>query len=636
MNIVEKTFEILDKMEKVKGMTVREEQNNLMLDIAERIDDGGILIAEAGVGIGKSYAYLIPGLISAKYIEGAPLIVSSSSIQLTEQLIKDVEGVSKICNDNFSIVVGKGQRNYPCYERFIRAFPKSSLSIDEIHSDWDTVQSNDQDRYRVEKCLFNNCSYKEHCEFFKMRADLRKRNSNNCLVVNHNLLVAHLKQKRDFPYKPPLIQDGHTIVIDEAHKFEEVVRDALSQSFGLRHLELYKEYITQLGINKQKYSEIHRELKGVFGNIHNQLSERLASETEDITNRRIEIENIIFEENDRVTEIYYDLEEIQDDLRYLVYPDHLENVYESLEELVSTIKELFKGISQDSLVKWCSYRNQLDENNLYINSAPKNIDFEIKDLLLDEVLYRSKGTKSVVLLSATLGSGDKSDIESYYSYQGKSLGLPQSTFYAEPRESPFDYSNQTILYNPEKKIDVTVEESSNVIAKEIIRLANLTEGRTMVLFTAKKQLNNVYQELSDMKNTYSWKLVKQTSDTVKTIDRFKKTKGVLLATGVFWEGIDIPGNDLSSLIIVRLPYPVPDPVFAYKNSKITGVYESEMILKLKQGAGRLIRTESDFGILTILDKRLADKKNIEAQLPYGNRIESFKDVKRFWNEKTLL
>lgn len=636
MNIVDKVFDMLDKMESKGGLTVREDQNNLMLDIAERMDEGGALIAEAGVGIGKSYAYLIPGLIYAKYISRTPLIVSSSSIQLTEQLIKDVRGVSEICDDTFSIVVGKGTRNYPCYNRFIKKYPKSKVSIDEMHFRWGMTKTTEQEQYCVERCLFNQCTYKQDCEFFQMRMDLRSYNSKNCIVVNHNLLVEHLKRKRDFPFKKQLIQDGHTIVIDEAHKFEEVVRDSLSSSLGIRHLDQYKRLITQLGFNAKRYIGIYSELKGLFEDIHNQLSERFAEETDDITNQRIDIEEILLKESGRITQAYYELEDIQDDLRYTDYPDHLTNVYETLEELVSILKELFRGISKDRVVKWCSYKNKFTKNDLYLNSAPKDIDFEIKDLLMEEVLYRSHETKSVIFLSATLGSGVKSNLEDYYSYQKHSLGLPQSTLYAEPRDSPFNYSEQTILYNPGKMIDVTVVESSKSIAKEIIRLSNLTQGRTMVLFTAKKQLNNVYQELLDLKHYYSWELLKQSSDTVKTINRFKETKGVLLVTGVFWEGINIPGNDLSSLIIVRLPYPVPDPIFEYKYTKIKGVYESEMILKLKQGAGRLIRTESDFGILTILDKRLAYKKNVVAQLPYGNPIENFEDVEKFWNEKTLL
>lgn len=633
MNIVNATFHILDKMESIERLTIREDQNNLMLDIAELIDKGGVMIAEAGVGIGKSFAYLIPGLISSKYINKTPLIISSSSIQLTEQLIKDVKGVSEICDDSFSIVVGKGQRNYPCYKRFIKIYPQSKASINEMHTGWRTVNSGEQGRYCVEKCIFNRCSFKNECEFFQMRGELTKYNSKNCIVVNHNLLVEHLKRKRDFPYKKQLIRDGHTIIIDEAHKFEEVVRDALSQSLEHKHIELYKKYITQLNIDKVSYLEAYIKLKNLFKDIHNYLSDRLAEDTEEITNRRIDIEEFFSKQKQVITEVYQSLKEIQEELMYIDYLEFQESIYESLEELLFTLIELFRGISNNSVVKWCSYTNMFSQTNLQINTAPKDINFEIKDLLLDEVLYRSRESKTLVFLSATLGNGDKTNFEKYYSYPKKSLGLPSDTFYAEPRDSPFNYHEQTVLYNPKEKIDVSLEGSSIKIAKEIIRLANLTQGRTIVLFTAKKHLNDVFQVIVNLGSNYSWKLLKQSNDTLQTINHLKETNGVLLATGVFWEGIDIPGSDLSSLIVVRLPYPVPDPIFEYKNSKIKGVYDSEMILKLKQGAGRLIRTENDIGILTILDYRYFKKKNLLVQLPYTNFTDDYEVVKRFWESK---
>ena len=185
------------------------------------------------------------------------------------------------------------------------------------------------------------------------------------------------------------------------------------------------------------------------------------------------------------------------------------------------------------------------------------------------------------------------------------------------------------------------KEYIRAITDRISELCDITEGRTLVLFTAKEDMNQVFDILSSREN--KWELYKQVEGSFQesVISQFRESKGVLLGAGIFWEGINIKGYDLSQVIVVRLPFPVPtDPVMEYKIGSsadhLNEVLLPEMIIKLRQGTGRLIRSERDKGIISILDPRLSIikgrkyREEVLDSLPFKTITESLGELKPFW------
>ena len=245
------------------------------------------------------------------------------------------------------------------------------------------------------------------------------------------------------------------------------------------------------------------------------------------------------------------------------------------------------------------------------------------------MLYQPNRT--TVLTSATLESG----------YYLNTIGFPDNGIIAEPKPSPFDYAHHAVMYLSENLPYPTKEnrkEYLNTAISEIVHLLEITHGKTLILFTAKQDLDYVYKKLSNMGLPY--KLIRQSpvSSQEHQLERFRKdTNSVILGTGIYWEGINVVGDALSQVIVYRLPFPVPDPILEYKMSlaenPLDEVIIPEMLIKLRQGTGQLIRSDTDTGIISILDPRARNKRYsqiIRDTLPFPNITENIEDVQRFW------
>jgi len=635
---IDEVFKAIDLLNSSFEYSPREGQENLMLDIAEAIHEKTVLMAEAGVGIGKSFAYLIPGLIYSKRLK-VPLIVSSSSIQLTEQLIDDIKAVSKILSTDFTYVVGKGRTNYLCYARYKSMNKNTGIAdIKDLSKYWnsDLVKGNNKKKWCVEKCTFNHCEYRASCDFFNMRQSLNARSTSSvdCIIVNHNLLVEDLK-KKFILNQQGLIQQGHTIVLDEAHKFEDIVRDSFNIKINLKLLKTMEQQIKELKFDVNHNLKTLEQLYKLIEDFNVEFISHHAKESRYIIGNRLDIKELMSMKSKDVKRLLWELNDMKKELKYLDFNDSKERIYNDLDETISTVIEHFESIESESSVYWAIYEKSFDLKGFFLCSAPKEINKIIQKLLFEN-------QRSVILTSATLGGGinienNTNDNESYYEYQIKALGLPKTAIYSYPQRSPYDYEKNTIVYLPSTNIDVRNDSEFSEIGNEIIQLANLMNGRTLVLFTSKKQMELVYDGMLLQKNKFSWELLKQ--DDNRSVNKLKEEfiskKAVLLSTGTFWEGVNIKGSDLSCLIVVRLPYPVPDPVVRYKSSTNPTVFESEMIIKLKQGTGRLIRSENDLGVIALLDSRVKEKKNILKALPYVNVTEKIDEVEKFIDERMI-
>lgn len=295
-----------------------------------------------------------------------------------------------------------------------------------------------------------------------------------------------------------------------------------------------------------------------------------------------------------------------------------------------------------------SLHKDLDKNLVWIERngqgcslvyCPKNTSELISSL------YFSKNTRTI-LTSATLTGCAGGNLEAMYGYFIGNTGFPVDGrgCLSEPKPSPYPYDEHAMIYYCDDLPHPTSERDDFIVegTKRLVEILNISQGKALVLFTAKTDMESVYAILKEMDLPYKVMMQFPGSSQDKVLSEFKSdVNSVLLGTGAFWEGISIEGKSLSNLVIFRLPFPVPDPIIEYKASiakdPLMEVRVPEMIIKLKQGIGRLIRNFTDTGIVSIIDPRLRDDKPQRyhditwASLPIHRRTTSLRELKAFYD-----
>nr|WP_110820963.1 ATP-dependent DNA helicase [Paenibacillus illinoisensis] len=636
-------------------MHPREGQENMSLDIVEAFTDDSNLIIEAGVGIGKSFAYLIPSLLINERLR-KPVIIATSSIQLSEQIYDDVYTIAhRLGFDEVRAVIGKGMANYSCQERTERIIEMglikeeehffeslvTQISSGKIKQRSDIsfgVSDKDWNRVSVNNCTYEKCSYRNTCEFYKMRT-LIKTDARvvDFIVVNQDLLIRDLIRK--YETGKGFMTDSNVLtIIDEAHNFEEKVRSALTLKFNLSDSKKSIRNISRLLDSRGVYTHLRSidmlvyELENIFKTVKDQIDSYVSSESE-----RYSISTISSVDFQALIE---HTKELITSMSLIDTGKKERQIDDSLQELrdFHTLFSILGNVKSDYLI-WSQKANK---NTVELSYCPKNI----KDVLTDRLF---SGRNSVILTSATICQSGSS-LEERYDYITKALGF--KGVLGEQQFSPYKYEENALMYvtNDMPLYRVKNEDNKEVFLKaatdKIVKLCNLTEGRTLVLFSAKEDLKLVIENLSKIKVNWQIIVQKEGSSQDSAITEFKESNGVLFGTGIFWEGINISGSDLSQVIIVRLPFPVPsDPITEHKinNSKdpMNEIFLPEMLIKLRQGTGRLIRTETDTGIISILDSRLSEgsnkpyRKSVLSALPFKTYTEDFNMVEKFVSEKVI-
>lgn len=653
--IVGPVWELYDRFEE-KGLEKREGQFDLALDISEAIRDRRNLIVEAGVGIGKSLGYLIPSLYTLRYT-GKPIVIATSSIALTEQLIGDINQASDITGISVKSVVGKGRRNFSCKDRVLKNIETyrkksqvtekenklmewvlNSETGDRSHVSFE-VSNREWSKVAIHHCLFEKCKYRNECGFYKMRSGIGGDYDKDIIVVNQDLLIEHLLKESE-SYSNLIDNNHEAIIIDEAHNLENKTRNRLTQEWPKHRLkkivkELNKVFSTREDYErklKYKISKTDKQIENMFEDFN------LFADFEIDKYENLEVERI------EIGFYQYRPEKILELLSEFYQLIQLESVYQESRQdsLIDELGELIQFITNinekenSNLLFWGEVYTKKKEKKVKVCYAPKDIAKRLND-----ILFNSK--QPVILTSATI-TQPGGNTQDKYSYQMNTVGYEGD--FAEIKKSPFPYNKNGRLYIPNDVVSPNTENKElylKQVTNKITELITLTKGRTLVLFTAKLDMDYVYDELT--KRELNIKLLKQAegSSQRNIINEFKRTNGVLLSAGTLREGVDIPGTDLSSVIITRLPFPVPDPIISYKttnsNDPMNDILIPEMIKDLRQGAGRLIRNHNDKGLLTILDSRLSEKSNKEYKhsvlemLPITNRLKSMEEVKEFVEEK---
>ncbi len=629
------------------GFAVREEQINLSKDMYLGLTTKQVAICEAEVGTGKTLAYLVAAFVAQRryateYGFLLPVTVSTSSIELQKMIVeKEIPQLSRALQDYgiikhpLSAVVRKGKEHYFCKARYDDYFEKISRNEDkyskliEFFNDskvasrafdldqWDMPAAIKGKMNVKGKC--GRCAYRDECRYRSFLKAANEKGSVDFQVTNHNMFLMSIKASEDDP-KIRIIQDSPYVVIDESHKLLE----AAQGTFG----EKFSEGLIQKYINSVKHLNASKENEKIFSGM---LSTAQKNNQQLFAKLRKLLPDGAFDDEQGYNITLPDSAVTH--IRKLIETIHHIETYRSPQRGAydvdgrSIAKILSRFLRQNNKHIWLE---QEDNGPLSLCCCPKNMADILEKTVWDKC-------RSYILTSGTMSDG--TDFSFFKKENGISR-LPKHLVSEKVTASPFDYANHTRLYIPS---DMPAPDNSSgsyiaAVSDKILKLVDATNGHTAILFTSYKVLQAVYERTAPKLKKYDIFCMTRNKRTV--ISEFRKSKnGVLFASGSMWEGVDCIGDGLSSVIIVRLPFPLRSAMMEQKKEAAGDVIKfiqeyalPEMLIKLRQGAGRLIRCESDTGVISILDSR-ADKSGyvgkIRMALSKYPSVDSIDEIRTF-------
>lgn len=627
-NLLREIFEtILPK----QGMRFRDEQMKLSIHILEALEKNLIALCEAEVGTGKTHAYILATMCKNLFtLDKKSTVISTSTIALqnalTQEYLPQISQMmmkQRILDKPLEFVVRKGKGHYVCDLRlltFISTLKQqnpSDLLIEELSKlnyrsvvvDLDTIALSEHVKKRI--CVTNcekKCPYSQSCSYQEFMKKCRE-NYYDYQIVNHNYLIANmLHKKQNGKY---LLANFEQIIIDEAHKLPDTIK-------SMYRIELKaQEIVNTIKAIKDSMDDIDgigfRQIIVSSEKVFNQLRRSATPTGSLIMGMDIQKEFTLL--NIRLNKLSNDnrTKELKKFKRTRPY------VFQ-LEEIINKIT-LFTG----DYVYWVE-KNK--ENQSILFALSKKLNKKINDDLwsLNIPIIMTSGTMSI--------NGDFSHLEHSIGLCNQSDKIMRTT-----ATSPFDYDKQALLYlSPNIPYPNAIDKKYlEAVIQEIYTLIQVTYGHTLILFTSYQMMEQVFWEIQ--KTNLPYPLFSMGKGSLTTIANFRKSKnGVLFASDSAGEGIDLAGDILSSLIVVKLPFPIPNAV-AEHELKLQGDFEKylnseiipSMLIKLRQWFGRGIRRETDTCVFTILDGRASGRyfKAITATLPVMPITMDIIDVEQF-------
>lgn len=622
------------------------------------------LIVEAGTGTGKTLAYLVPA-IAAAVGSGARIVISTGTKNLQEQLMeKDIPFLQETLPAKFRAAVMKGRNNYACIHRIKRAESMPVLEgleqidqFDEVFRWTTTTETGDRAELsnlpenlpfwrhidaRSDTCLGQKCPDYEPCFVTRMR---QRALDADIIVVNHHLFFADLAL-RNGAYGA-VLPDYAAVILDEAHQIEDVA----SEYFGVQ-VSNYQidDLLYDVGALRLEDREVERELTRISARVQRfadafwvsfregrGLEGRFALTPNRGSSPTVR-EDIEYDEqagmpahrpqdagapHNALDNALYRLETTLAILKDP--PPDAENILRRTRELRFSLSFVVKADDQ-KFVYWLERRGR----GVFLRASPIDVSGLLQDRLFEKV-------PTVILTSATLSSAGN------FRFIRERLGLDEGEeMFAE---SIFDFENQAVLYLPPSMPDPRSPLWGRAAADEVIKIVNATEGRAFVLSTSNAGMNELYDRVASQIDYPCF--VQGSASKGALLKKFRETpNAVLFATASFWQGVDVRGDQLSCVIIDKLPFAVPtDPVVAARQRHIeemggSSFYEysvPQAIISLKQGLGRLIRSTSDRGVLAVLDPRLRTKmygKQFLKSLPPCRVTSKIEDLASVFADKS--
>lgn len=580
------------------------------LEMAELVDEAFArhqhALIEAGTGTGKTLAYLVPAIRS-----GRRVVISTATKSLQEQLFeKDIPFLRKYFAPELKVALMKGRNNFVCREKVHLMEGQPVLrGMDEIDwfaqiRDWEKLTEtgdraelnflpDDAELWnridaRKDACTGQKCPQFQNCFLTAMR---QRAQEADVIIVNHHLFFADLALRQDD--FGSILPEYAAVIFDEAHEIEDVASDYFGRAVSsyqfdelardgeqtLRMLNLgtaaTRRPLTQIRERSHTFFEGFVQREGRFPFEH---AERAA----------------FLERNREAYEgLLAALKRLETELAGLSSkPEEVMNLARRAAELRRELAFLLES-EEKGYVYWFERRGK----GTFLVATPIDVSEIMRERLFDQF-------DTVALTSATLAVGGRFD------YAKRRLGISAAQEKVLPQE--FDYANQALLYIPKTLPDVRDARFTEKAAEEIAKILEMTRGRAFCLFTSYAQMRQIHERLA---GTIPYPLLLQgTAPRTALLERFRTTPGaVLLATASFWQGVDVPGSQLSCVIIDKLPFAVPsDPIVA---ARVKALQEDgqnafaeyqvpKAVLSLKQGFGRLIRSRTDRGVLAILDNRI--------------------------------
>lgn len=663
-SIIENATDMIKNEELMKqsipGFELRSTQQEMMTFVEDVFKHNQIGLVEAGTGTGKTLSYLIPAVIHAVKHD-QPVVISTDTIQLQSQMLnKEWAVIEDIFPFPVHASLLKGRGHYLCLQKlenllaedtndhYDRAVAKAQLLIWILETDTGDVEevnlattnyrfwmdvSSDGISCTTPKCPWFTRDYYQRAKQQAREADI--------IVTNHSLLLTDVRLSHQ------IIPSYDSLILDEAHHLE----DTATRQFGYQ-----QDYISVIqllnalandeqqsflsgalykklsGTLRDKYQELqllsetlHERWNQLFIELHGYGTIGKAEKTDTSRKSKViamddhtwkPVQEAILETDgafrhliSMFRKLLFEIENEADEQGYLIKLErdieNLSTASQAFEDEYETFYHLYQSQDEKQVI-WLELEEKGPRQSITIRSAP----VDVSETLADQ-LFASK--KRVILTSATM------TVKSSFDYVIERFGLTDFDLAVKHLPSPFEYEKQVGLFVPEDMplIQGTSDRAyAEACAYHIFRLSEATEGRMLVLFTSYDMLRKTYYAVRDMLDDTYMLIAQgvQTASRQKLIKHFQQfDRSILFGTSSFWEGVDIPGDNLSAIVMVRLPFSPPnDPVFQARSEAVKEQGKNafmhlalpQAVLRFKQGFGRLIRSSTDRGAVIVLDRRI--------------------------------
>ncbi|MFA7191656.1 MAG: ATP-dependent DNA helicase, partial [Dehalococcoidales bacterium] len=573
--------------ERVKGCEIREQQIDMALAVETALKEGKNVIAEAGTGTGKGYAYLVP-LVHHIREHKCKAVISTGTIALQEQLLnKDIPFLEEVLGYSLNAKLAKGKGNYLCLLRLDEETKQVALLeediLDDIYKWSETTRTGDRADFPDDagdawgkvcvddSCTGKKCIHSGRCFYLRAKALLK---GADIVVCNHALYFIDMVIKQNSDGFASVLPDYSVAVFDEAHHIESIAREALGTQVSSGRLPmLLSQLRKRTGCNYQAAQDAQAE-NGLFFAL--------------VAESGFGSDKFLLKVNPELEAQMQVLLKAVRGIRHTWNDQYMEDRDESLLAKLDDFSEDLTAIleaSNPGYVFWVEVIKNKLKQRIVLHATPIDVA-----PYLQRSLFENPDIRTVVLTSATLSTSNN------FNYLKKQVGCAEAV--EVQLDSPFDYKEQCLLYLPTGLPDPKANDFHVKVAPIIESILLKTNGRAFVLFTSYKGMNEVY---SLLQGRLPWLLLKQGSmPKQRLLEAFKSdTHSVLFAVASFWEGVSVEGEALSCVILAKLPFAVPDDPIT--EAKVKAIEKAgghpfmdfsvpEAIIKLKQGFGRLIRT----------------------------------------------